>query len=236
MIILCLRGIDVAHILLIEDDPDLGLRLKKNFELEGYRVTWATDGRTGLPAAQSGKADLLVLDLMLPVLDGMHILKTLRRDLNHVPVLILTAKGRETERMEGFREGCDDYVVKPFSLMELIARVRALLRRSGIKEVPSIIHSCGFMIDPGARVVSKDGQALALTPKEQDLLYALATHPNQALSRYSLLEDLWGSESDVTDRTVDSHIASLRKKIETNPDAPERIQTVYKVGYRWTTD
>jgi two-component system alkaline phosphatase synthesis response regulator PhoP len=226
----------VAHILIIEDDPDLGSRLKKNIELEGYRVSWATDGRSGLTAAGAGTADLILLDLMLPLIDGMHILKTLRRDMNSVPVIIVTAKGKEAQRLEGFRAGCDDYIAKPFSLMELLARIRAVLRRSGIREVPSIVHSCGFMVDPSARLVMKDGHTISLTPKEQDLLYTLASHPNQALSRYALLEDVWGSEADVTDRTVDSHIASLRKKIEVNPDTPERIQTVYKVGYRWTTD
>jgi DNA-binding response OmpR family regulator len=226
----------MAHILIIEDDPDLGSRLKKNIELEGYRVSWAADGRTGLEAARAADADLIVLDLMLPLLDGMHILKALRRDLNSVPVMILTAKGREAQRLEGFRAGCDDYMVKPFSLMELLARIRAVLHRSGVREVPSVIHSCGYMVDPGARIAAKDGRTLVLTPKELDLLYTLMSHSNQALSRFALLEEVWGSEVDVTDRTVDSHIASLRKKIEVNPETPERIQTVYKVGYRWTTD
>jgi DNA-binding response OmpR family regulator len=226
----------VAHILIVEDDPDLGSRLKKNLELEGYRVSWKTDGRSGLEAATAEVADLILLDLMLPYLDGMHILKALRRHLNPVPVIILTAKGKETQRLEGFRAGCDDYMVKPFSLMELLARVRAVLRRAGLREIPSILHSCGFMIDPGARVVTHDGQAVALTPKEFDLLYTLAAHPNQALSRMALLDEVWGDESDVTDRTVDSHIASLRRKIEANPEAPVWIHTVYKVGYRWTTD
>jgi DNA-binding response OmpR family regulator len=226
----------VAHILIIEDDPDLGSRLKKNLELEGYRVSLVSDGRSGLDAARAGSADLILLDLMLPLLDGIHILMALRRDLNSVPVIILTAKGKEAQRLEGFRAGCDDYLVKPFSLMELIARVRAVLRRSGFRETPGIVNSCGFMLDPGARIVTHNGQALALTPKEFDVLYTLASHPNQALSRGALLDEVWGDEADVTDRTVDSHVASLRRKIEDNPDTPEWIQTVYKVGYRWTTE
>jgi DNA-binding response OmpR family regulator len=226
----------VAHILIIEDDPDLGSRLKKNIELEGYRVSWVADGRSGMDAARAAAPDLIILDLMLPVINGMNILKALRREMNTVPVVILTAKSREAQRLEGFRAGCDDYIVKPFSLMELLARIRAVLRRAGIREIPSIVNSCGFTVDPGARTATKDGRAIALTPKEQDLLYTLMSHPNQALSRFALLEEVWGSEVDVTDRTVDSHIASLRRKIEINPEAPERIQTVYKVGYRWTTD
>jgi DNA-binding response OmpR family regulator len=226
----------VAHILIIEDDPDLGSRLKKNIELEGYRVSWVADGRLGMEAARAGSADLILLDLMLPQIDGLHILQSLRRDLNTVPVVILTAKVREAQRIDGFRAGCDDYIVKPFSLMELIARIRAVLRRSGFRETPSVIHSGVFTIDPAARTVVKNGALLTLTPRELDLLYTLASRPNQALSRGSLLEEVWGAETDVTDRTVDSHIASLRRKIEDNPDCPDRIQTVYKVGYRWTTD
>jgi two-component system, OmpR family, alkaline phosphatase synthesis response regulator PhoP len=224
----------VAHILLIEDDPDLGARLKQNIELEGYRVSWAADGRRGLAAAQTAAPDLIILDLMLPLLDGLHILKTLRRDLDPVPVMILTAKGRETQRLDGFRAGCDDYLVKPFSLVELLARIRAVLRRSGHRDAPSILHSGGFTLDPAARTLTRCDRPIALTPKELDLLYTLMAHPNQALSRSSLLEEVWGCESDVTDRTVDSHIASLRKKLEVNPEAPAFLHTVYKVGYRWS--
>jgi DNA-binding response OmpR family regulator len=226
----------VAHILIVEDDPDLGSRLKKNIELEGYRVRLVADGRAGLDAARSGSPDLILLDLMLPVLDGLDVLKKLRGELDDVPVIILTARGREAERIEGFRAGCDDYLVKPFSLSELIARIRAVLRRSGFREIPSVLHTCGFMLDPGARMATRDGREVALTPKEFDLFYTLASHPNQALSRGALLDEVWGDETDVTDRTVDSHVAGLRRKIESNPESPERIQTVYKVGYRWTTD
>lgn len=225
----------MAHILIIEDDPDLGARLRSNLELEGYSVSWVTDGRAGLASARAGRADLILLDLMLPYIDGLHILKELRRDLDPVPVMILTAKGRETQRLDGFRAGCDDYLVKPFSLMELLARVRAVLRRAGFREQPAIVHSCDVVIDPAARVATQDGRSLALTPREFDLLYTLASHPNQSLSRTALLEDVWNGDEDVTGRTVDTHIASLRRKLEPNPEAPTRIVTVYKVGYRWST-
>ncbi|MDD5087556.1 MAG: response regulator transcription factor [bacterium] len=225
----------MAHILIIEDDPDLGARLADNLKLEGYRVTLAADGRTGLDQARLGFADLILLDLMLPHLDGLHILKALRRDLCQVPVIILTAKGTEAQRIEGFRSGGDDYVVKPFSLMELIARVRAVLRRTGFRERPSVINSGGLMMDPAERTATLDGRSLALAPREFDLLYALAAHPNQALSRTALLEDAWGDDADVSGRTVDNHVASLRRKIEENPETPTRIITVYKVGYRWKT-
>ena len=225
----------MAHVLIIEDDPDLGARLKENLELEGYRVTLAADGRAGLEQARKGFADLILLDLMLPLLDGLHILKSLRRDLCQVPVIVVTAKGTEAHRIEGFRSGCDDYVVKPFSLMELIARVRAVLRRSGFRERPSVINCGGLVLDPVERTASLNGRSLSLSPREFDLLCMLASHPNQALSRTAMLEDVWGGDADVTDRTVDNHISSLRRKIEENPETPVRIITVYKVGYRWKT-
>jgi DNA-binding response OmpR family regulator len=224
----------MAHLLIIEDDPELGPRLQYNFELEGYHVSLAPDGRSGLRAALDGDADLIVLDLMLPVFDGMHILRQIRACDIETPVIILTAKGAENDRLEGFRAGCDDYVAKPFSLMELISRVRAVLRRNGYRDKPSVVNSHGLVVDPAARSASLNGQCLPLAPKEFDLLYVLVSHPHQALSRSFLLDEIWGESCDVTTRTVDNHVAALRKKIENDPDAPSRIITVYKVGYRWT--
>lgn len=223
----------MAHILIIEDDPRLGPRLKRNLELSGYRVTLARNGRSGLDCALAGSANLIVLDLMLPLVDGLHILKKMRREHVNTPVIILTAKGSGAQRLEGFRSGCDDYVTKPFSLMELIARIRAVLRRSGYREKHSVINSAGAVIDPEARSVTSDGRDIELSPREFDLLYTLASHPNQALSRNYLLNEVWGEDSDVTHRTVDAHISYLRHKIESNPEAPARIVTVYKVGYKW---
>lgn len=223
----------MPHLLIVEDDPELGPRLQYNFELEGYRVTLAADGRAGLRVAQDGDADLIVLDLMLPFLDGMNILRRIRDQGIETPVIILTAKGTEDDRLDGFRAGCDDYVGKPFSLMELISRVRAVLRRSGHRDKPSVVHSHGLVIDPAARTASLGGQPLLLAPKEFELLFVLASHPEQALSRSYLLDEIWGQSCDVTSRTVDNHVLSLRKKIESSPENPSRIQTVYKVGYRW---
>ena len=223
----------MAQLLIIEDDPELGAGLRYNFELEGYRISLAVDGRSGLREAMTGDANLILLDLMLPLLDGMHILTKIRSAKIATPVIIVTAKGTEDDRLEGFRAGCDDYVTKPFSLMELISRVRAVLRRSGYREKPSVVYSHGIAIDPEARSVFVEGKPVSLSPKEFDLLHLLASHPHQALSRSYLLDEVWGETCDVTNRTVDNHIASLRKKMETCPDAPIRIQTVYKVGYRW---
>lgn len=223
----------MPHLLIIEDDPKLGPMLKGALEYAGYRVSLASDGKIGLDEARKGAAHLIVLDLMLPHIDGLHILKLLRRDIYNTPVIILTAKGGEADRIEGFRLGCDDYVSKPFSLNELIARVRAVLRRSGYRETPSALHSAGLFIDPESRRVELDGQLLDVSGREFDLLYVLASHSGQALSRNFLLDEVWGEDSDVTHRAVDARILALRKKIEANSDEPKRIVTVYKVGYRW---
>jgi len=223
----------MPHLLIIEDDPKLGPMLKGALEYAGYRVSLASDGKIGLDEARKGAAHLIVLDLMLPHIDGLHIMKLLRRDLYNTPVIILTAKGGEADRIEGFRLGCDDYVPKPFSLNELIARIRAVLRRSGYREAPVAVHSAGLFIDPESRRVELDGRTLDVNGREFDLLYVLASHPGQALSRNFLLDEAWGEDTDVTTRVVDARILSLRRKIEENPDEPKRIVTVYKVGYRW---
>jgi DNA-binding response OmpR family regulator len=223
----------MPHLLIIEDDPDLGPLLKLNLEREGYLVTLAATGRRGLELALNGSANLILLDLMLPLMDGMHILQRLRREMFDVPVIILTAKGGEAERLEGFRHGCDDYIAKPFNLMELIARIRAVLRRCGSREIPVVVHSGGITIDPGARTVVLNGTSIALAPREFDLLYVLISHAGQALSRTFLLDDVWGEEVEVTPRTVDNHVASLRKKLDTLRDLHGTIVTVYKLGYMW---
>jgi DNA-binding response OmpR family regulator len=223
----------MPHLLIIEDDPELGPRLCYNFELEGYRTSLAADGRSGLQSALEGASDLIILDLMLPLVDGMYVLRRMRELGLDKPVIILTAKGAEDDRLEGFRAGCDDYMAKPFSLRELISRVRAVLRRSGYRQKPSVIHCHGLSIDPEARVVTHSGERLTLAPREFDLLFLLASHPGQALSRSFLLDEIWGEDCDVTTRTVDNHVALLRKKIEPQTGCLPNIATVYKVGYRW---
>jgi len=223
----------MAHILLIEDDPVLGPRLRNNLELSGYRVTLATIGQTGLHFVLNGAADLIILDLMLPGLDGMKILHEMRKKHVDTPVIILTAKGAESDRLEGFNEGCDDYVTKPFSLMELIARVRAVLKRCGYREESHAINSGGVTLDPGSRTLLIGEKRVDISPREFDLLRVLLSHPNQALSRYYLLDEVWGEESDLSTRTVDAHIAYLRKKLEDCSGINGVIETVYKVGYMW---
>jgi len=226
----------MPHILIIEDDPTLGPMLERSLHYSGYRTTLARNGKSGLETALSGSANLLILDLMLPLVDGLHILNRIRKDNITTPVIILTAKGEESERLDGFRAGCDDYVIKPFSLAELLERIKAVLRRSGYSEQPSVIHSACLMMDPDNRSVTFNENAISLSHREFDLLYALASHPNQALSRRFLLEHVWGDQSDVTTRAIDTRIASIRSQLEDDPDNPERIITVYKVGYMWKVD
>jgi len=223
----------MPHLLIIEDDPKLGPMLKGALEYAGYKISLAIDGKTGLEMARLGDAHLIILDLMLPGMDGFAILKHLRRDLFNMPVVVLSARGTESDRIEGFRLGCDDYVTKPFSLNELIARIRAVLRRSGYAEKPAAVHSGGLVIDPASHRVEFNGRLIDVVGREFDLLYVLASHPGQALSRNFLLDEVWGEDSDVTHRVVDARILTLRRKIEENPDEPKRIVTVYKVGYCW---
>lgn len=224
----------MPHILIIEDDPELGPLLQRNLMLEGYGVSLATNGKSGLDCSMSGTAQLIILDLMLPIIDGLHILKLMRKRRVDIPVIILTAKGTEDERIDGFRAGCDDYVTKPFSLMELIARIRALLRRSGYVESQSVIIGNGLFIDPTARVVRHNDDEIELSPREFDLLYHLASHPDHVLSRNYLINEVWGENSDVTNRTVDAHISYLRRKLEHCFNDGSPIITVYKVGYKWS--
>ncbi|MDP8208525.1 MAG: response regulator transcription factor [Candidatus Electryonea clarkiae] len=223
----------MSHILIIEDDPRLGLRLKRNLELSGYRVTLARDGLEGWQRVREGSANLVLLDLMLPHLDGTTLLNRMRKERFMLPVIILTAKGQEAERIDGFRAGCDDYVTKPFSLLELIERVRAVLRRSGYREETPLLQIGDWRIDPEAHEVRFRELPVHLSPLEFDLLYLLMQHADHALSRHFLLNEIWGISAEVTDRTVDTHIAYLRRKFQELGEDPGRIVTVYKVGYKW---
>lgn len=222
------------RILLIEDDPSLGPRLQRNLELEGFETELAIDGRAGLRAVLGGDYHLILLDWMLPQIDGVSLLSMLRDKEIWTPVIMLTALGRDADRVEGFRAGCDDYVTKPFYLPELFARIRAVLRRSAPPLARAVIRTGDLQLDPEAYRLSRNDEGIPLTPKEFELLYLLASHPGRTFARSALIAEIWGEESDVTDRTVDTHIASLRRKLN-NADiaAPSWITTVYKVGYRW---
>lgn len=223
----------MKSILIIEDDPKLGPWLKTCLEFAGYKVDLADNGPRGLMSAKNGTHQLIILDLMLPYLDGISVLKSIREKAVETPVIVLTAKGTEYDKLEGFDSGCDDYMTKPFSLKELIARIRALLRRSGWSESKSAISINGIFIDPDSREVRNRDQRIEMTKLEFDLLYVLASHPNQALSRAFLINEVWGEDSEVTNRAVDTRILSLRRKVESDPENPGIIVTVYKVGYMW---
>ena len=194
----------------------------------------ALDGHAGIAAALEPWADLVLLDLMLPGIDGYAILRTLRERGVAMPVLILTALGEEADKVRGFRVGADDYVTKPFGLLELIARVDALLRRArgASPTTPGTLHVGPIVIDTAARTVTRGGRLVALRPREYDLLAALARRPGEVIARADLLRDVWGYGDDVVTRTVDTHIAELRRKLEDDPAAPRWILTVQKAGYR----
>jgi two-component system alkaline phosphatase synthesis response regulator PhoP len=223
-----------AHILVVEDHADLAFGLSTALESDGHRVTIAEDGEQGLHVAEQGSPDLVVLDLMLPGKSGYQVLKELRGQGIDVPVLILTARGEETDKVLGFNIGADDYVTKPFGMLELLARVRALLRRGGHDrgEKQPVERFGEVEVNPASRTVFKAGNPVALAPKEFDLLWALLERRGAVVSRIDLLRELWDYSAEVMSRTVDIHIAELRRKLEDDPANPVHILTVRKVGYR----
>jgi two-component system alkaline phosphatase synthesis response regulator PhoP len=222
----------MSRILVVEDNANLAYGLQTSLELEGHTVEVAADGMVGLRRARDGDPDVIVLDLMLPELDGYRVLKTLREEGRSVPVLILTARGEEADKVLGFRLGADDYVTKPFGLLELLARVAALLRRSG-SQTPRRVERIGEVeIDTVARSVRRAGREVTLTPKEFDLLLALVRRQGAVAGRIELLAEVWGHRAAVLTRTVDMHVAQLRRKLESDPTNPRHILTVWKAGYR----
>lgn len=227
----------MSRILIVEDNEDLAFGLQRTLEFEGYEVAVAGTGKEGLERAQAWEPELVVLDLMLPGIDGFQVLRRLRRDGLRVPVLILTARDEEADVVVGFDSGADDYVTKPFSTLELLARVRALLRRGasdGNGERRGREHRFGdVVVDPGARTVLKGREPVKLTPKEFDLLMALLQRDGAVAGRAELLADVWEyANADVETRTVDIHVAELRRKLEDDPSQPSHILTVRKAGYR----
>jgi DNA-binding response OmpR family regulator len=224
----------VKKILVADDEPTLVATLKFNLERESYSVVTAADGEAALSAARETAPDLVLLDLMMPGLNGLEVCRILRKEM-HIPILILTARGDETDKVAGLELGADDYVTKPFSMRELTARVRALLRRSEFAPPPEqdIVSMGDLTIDLPKRAVTKDGENLPLKPKEFELLSFLAKNPGRAFTREQLLNQIWGYDYAGDTRTVDVHVRWLRQKIETEPDQPTRLITVRGVGYRF---
>ena len=221
-----------ARILLVEDEAPLRIGLTDALEAEGHRVIPAADGEQGLTLALKESPDLILLDLMLPKLDGFAICREIRKRKNPVPILMLTARGLVNDRVNGLDAGADDYLVKPFSLAELNARVRALLRRLDSPSPPSTLTLGSITIDFPAQTCTKDGQALSLTRKEFGILALLAETPNQPVTRETFLDRVWSYGSFPTTRTVDNHIATLRKKIEPDPTQPQYLLTAPGTGYQ----
>jgi two-component system alkaline phosphatase synthesis response regulator PhoP len=223
------------RILVIDDEQNILNVVTAYRRVEGYTVYTATDGPSGLKAAQALKPDLIILDIMLPGMDGIELLQHLRRE-SDVYVIMLTAKAEETDKVIGLSVGADDYLTKPFSARELVARVKAALRRygqSGGAAESNVLAFRRLRIDVGGRRVWKDDQPIDLTTIEFDLLHALAEHRGWVLSREQLLERVWGHDFYGEDRVVDVHLGHVRKKIETDPTNPELIVTVRGVGYRF---
>lgn len=226
----------MTRILIVEDNVDLAFGLRATLEFEGYDVEVANDGRAGLDRARGYAPDLILLDLMLPEVDGFEVLQQWRSEGLRTPVIVLTARGEERDVLMGLDGGADDYVTKPFSTREVLARIRALLRRAsdGPAGEPSSIERFGTIeLNLRTRSVTKNGDTVALTPKEFDLLAALLARRGAVAPRKELLDEVWGfANTDVVTRTIDIHVAELRRKLEDDPSDPRYLLTVRKVGYR----
>ena len=225
----------MSRVLVVEDNPDLAFGLRNNLEIEGYDVIVADDGPSGLTRAREALPDLVILDLMLPGMDGYRVLRALRSEGFERPVLILTARGEEADKVIGFRNGADDYVTKPFGVLELLARIEALLRRAPgtVRPQTSAVERFGDVeVDRAARTVTREGIPVYLAPMEFELLLALLHRRGAVATRQELMREVWGHRAVVVSRTVDTHIAELRRKLERDPAEPRHILTVRKAGYR----
>ena len=224
----------MAKVLIIEDEPNMVLGLKDSCEYEGYEVSVALDGKEGLEKASTEKPDIILLDVMLPVMSGLDVCRILRTRGIEIPILMLTARSEETDKVVGLEVGADDYVTKPFSIKELLARIRAHLRRASkqVSEIESFTFG-NVELNFKKYAARKDGQALDLSPREYEILRYLIKRRGEIVTRDQLLDEVWGYDSTPVTRTVDNHIAKLRQKIESNPSEPKHIITVHRIGYRF---
>ena len=226
------------RILVVDDEVDIARLVELHLADAGHRVTLAHDGKTGLDLATSGGFDLVVLDLKLPVVDGLEICRRIRAGTRYVPILMVTARSAELDRILGLEMGADDYLTKPFNVRELVARVKAIFRRGDAlaapaAAVPERMTRGGLTLDLARRAAEVDGRALTLTAKEFDLLAHFARHPGRVFTRAELLDTVWGYSHEGYEHTVNSHINRLRAKLEPDPTAPRYILTVWGVGYRF---
>jgi len=227
----------VKRVLIVEDDAHIAELLRLHLHDEGYAVTHAPDGHAGVRELEKGSWDALILDLMLPGVDGLEICRRARAMTRYTPIIIISARSSEVHRILGLELGADDYLAKPFSVLELVARVRALLRRTeamahNARMDSGLLELDHLTIDPLAREAHVDGHRVELTPREFDLLHFFARHPGQVFSRLDLLNQVWGYQHDGYEHTVNTHINRLRIKVEVDPAAPRRILTVWGRGYK----
>lgn len=232
----------MTRILIVEDNRNLAAGLQTNLECEGYEIDIEREGSGGLARARTGLYDLILLDLMLPGMDGYRVLDALRETDPDTPIIVLTARGDEDDKVRGLSLGADDYVTKPFGLRELLARITTQLRRASrgargtdLAEVGPVSFG-SIDVDPATHRVSRDGVPVALRPKEYDLLLSLLRRSNRVATRLELLQEVWGYHESVTSRTLDTHIAELRRKLEEDSSNPRWILTVRKAGYRFNLE
>ena len=224
----------MQKVLVVEDEPDMILGLKDNLEFEGYDVAVASDGQEGLDLARAGNPDLILLDVMLPKMSGLDVCRSLRSLGADMPIIMLTARSQEVDTVVGLEVGADDYVTKPFSIKELLARVRAQLRRASRQVVEFDTYAFGDVeLFFKKHQASKAGQPLDLSPREFDMLKYFIQHAGDAISRDELLNSVWGYTSFPLTRTVDNHVARLRQKLEDIPSEPKHIITIHRVGYKF---
>lgn len=226
------------RVLIVEDDFHIADLLRMHLQDEGYQVTHCADGTQGLAQVRTGGWDALILDIMLPGVDGLEICRQARAMTSYTPIIITSARSSEVHRILGLELGADDYLPKPFSMLELVARVKALLRRADAmsrsqRAEAGLLERDGVRVDPITRQAHLNGQALDLTPREFDLLYHFIKHPEKVFSRLDLLNQVWGYQHDGYEHTVNTHINRLRAKIEADPADPKRILTVWGKGYRY---
>jgi DNA-binding response OmpR family regulator len=222
----------MQSVLIIEDDPTMLIGLRDNFEFKGCQVVTAADGEKGLNAALNAKPDLILLDIMLPKINGYEICRLIREQKLDMPIIMLTAKGEESDIVLGLNLGADDYVTKPFSIKELLARATAFLRRSK-KNTPEVCEFGSFRLDIPARRLTRNGKEIELSPKEFNLLEYFVRKQGRALPRDEILNAVWGYDCTVTSRSIDRFVTTLRNKIESNPAQPVFIHTIRQIGYRF---
>jgi DNA-binding response OmpR family regulator len=223
-----------GRVLIVEDEPNMVAGLRDNFEFEGYQVMTAADGAEGLSRALNDSPDLILLDVMMPRMSGLDVCKQIKAQRPSIPVIMLTARGQEIDKVLGLELGADDYVTKPFSIRELLARCKAVLRRSRTLPPEEETYRFGDVeVNLRSCQVSRDGKAIELSGKEFELLKYFVRHPGETLSRDRLLSEVWGYDNYPTTRTVDAHIVRLRQKIEPRPEEPRYVLTVHGLGYKF---